>query len=641
MSAIQPYLLEIPTVPASQSSAPTANSTAGTGSTLGTGSTAGTSSTAGTGNSSDSPFGTYLSNATGAQSASGRSAGSASNANDKAPVASAPASIAATKSPSSLKASSPGNDQSSAKAPRDASSQPAGGGPNDPQSLLASSIAAASSAPAGNPKTSKPDAAKNSDTSATSTLSTPLLGAAPAQLVKGLLENHALGAAAAATSENSSSPGDRSPPVNAEGSGAPPALIAALGQATGARVTRSAAPVKPQSPAPSTTTSAATTAGQTAAAVADAVAAVLNIQAAASPTAAPGEATATAAAALLASDPKGTTASEAKPKKTAQDGKAAGQKPLGVVGPASTPPADSVSSTTQIATAGLSADAGGAGTSQTPQTLLFQSTPGAGSDSQAKLDGTGQSASSSAGSAAQVVDLSSHAPVGQTPFAGLTPAAGVVSGVSLAQTTATPEKASPVQSVSTGNSGPALSAQGSVYSLLAAPPVGLQNLISAHSTTSQNSTAGYNPAQVIEQVAYAIQVTHSGGQEMQLLLNPADLGALQVNVSVHDGVLSARLEAQNPTTQQILVDNLSQLKDSLTQQGVTFDRIDVHLAGSHTGSGGSGFADPSFGRQQQEALPWGQISGLAHAEKPELVRNSPALSGSGSRVPLKSLDIMV
>jgi len=60
-------------------------------------------------------------------------------------------------------------------------------------------------------------------------------------------------------------------------------------------------------------------------------------------------------------------------------------------------------------------------------------------------------------------------------------------------------------------------------------------------------------------------------------------------------ILSARLEAQSPATQQVLVDNLSQLKNSLTQQGVAFDRIDVHLAGSQTGSGGAGGGSGTIG----------------------------------------------
>ena len=166
----------------------------------------------------------------------------------------------------------------------------------------------------------------------------------------------------------------------------------------------------------------------------------------------------------------------------------------------------------------------------------------------------------------------------------------------------------------------------------------------AHSATLagfQGGGAEVNAAQVIQQTAYAIQVTRATGQGMQLQLNPSHLGPLSVNVSVHDGVLSARIEAQSPATQQILVDNLSQLKDSLTQQGVTFDRIDVHLAGSQTGSGGSGSADPSFGRQHEGRLPWEQAPLFPQSEN-DVPRQTPAAPrGPLAREPLTSLDIMV
>ena len=126
---------------------------------------------------------------------------------------------------------------------------------------------------------------------------------------------------------------------------------------------------------------------------------------------------------------------------------------------------------------------------------------------------------------------------------------------------------------------------------------------------------------------------------MQLHLNPPELGALQVDVSMHNGVLSARIEAQTPTAQQILTDNIAQLKDSLTQQGVSFDRIDVHLAGSNNGSGGTATADKSFGQQQDGGLPWDQQ--LVQPEGDTAAPRAPVPVARNSRVPLTTLDIMI
>ena len=133
--------------------------------------------------------------------------------------------------------------------------------------------------------------------------------------------------------------------------------------------------------------------------------------------------------------------------------------------------------------------------------------------------------------------------------------------------------------------------QNAANPLFAAPPPSLQALAAAFPGGNEAAVTGLNIAQVIDQVAHSIQVTYHGGQAMQVHLNPPELGSLQVDVSVNGGVLSARLEAQTPAAQQILVDNLSQLKNSLSQQGVSFDRIDVRLADSNRGAGGSGTAN--------------------------------------------------
>jgi flagellar hook-length control protein FliK len=176
------------------------------------------------------------------------------------------------------------------------------------------------------------------------------------------------------------------------------------------------------------------------------------------------------------------------------------------------------------------------------------------------------------------------------------------------------------------------------YLLFGAAPPSLQLQV-ANMPTTHAASSGSLSSFVLDQAAYAIQYSHANGQQMQLHLNPPELGALQVDVSMRDGVLSARIEAQTSAAQQILTDNISQLKDSLTQQGVSFDRIDVHLAGSNTGSGGAGSADKSFAQQQEGSLPWDQQ--FAQPESDESALRAPVPTVRNARIPLTSLDIMI
>jgi flagellar hook-length control protein FliK len=203
------------------------------------------------------------------------------------------------------------------------------------------------------------------------------------------------------------------------------------------------------------------------------------------------------------------------------------------------------------------------------------------------------------------------------------------------------DKSNPAQPPTANDAGLGAQNQGSQspgYLLFGAAPPSLQLQVSNFPAT-QAASSGSLTSVVLDQAAYAVQYSHANGQQMQLHLNPPELGALQVDVSMRDGVLSARIEAQTSTAQQILTDNISQLKDSLTQQGVSFDRIDVHLAGSNTGSGGTGTADKSFAQQQDGGLPWNQQ--FVQPESDDSAPLAPVSVVRNVRIPLTSLDIMI
>ncbi len=282
--------------------------------------------------------------------------------------------------------------------------------------------------------------------------------------------------------------------------------------------------------------------------------------------------------------------------------------------------------------------------STTTQTAPPSTGSGPGNDPSIQPAGTSAAASVIATNPSSLSTSFSGTVPADQPFSGIPASSALPANAAAGTGALASDQGTPGQPANSGSSDPGTlppGTQTSAYPLFGSAPAALQ-LHAANSLATQPiGGIATNVAQVIEQTAYAIQVTHSNGQEMQFLLNPPDLGALQVSVAVHDGVLSARLEAQNSTTRQILTDNISQLKNSLTEQGVSFDRIDVQLAGSNTSSNGSGTADQFFGRQQEGRLPWDQSPLLATPETDDPVRNNSAARGPVSRVPLTSLDIMV
>jgi flagellar hook-length control protein FliK len=116
---------------------------------------------------------------------------------------------------------------------------------------------------------------------------------------------------------------------------------------------------------------------------------------------------------------------------------------------------------------------------------------------------------------------------------------------------------------------------------------------------------------ISRQVLPALATAKGEGRAVVLRLDPPELGALRVQVTVRERSVVAVLEAERPETRQLLGDSLPQLREALQQQGFGIDRIEVSLADGRfddqhsAGAGGFG-GRQSGGREQGEpgaALP--------------------------------------
>lgn len=115
---------------------------------------------------------------------------------------------------------------------------------------------------------------------------------------------------------------------------------------------------------------------------------------------------------------------------------------------------------------------------------------------------------------------------------------------------------------------------------------------------------------VLDQVTSGVVSSHRGGHEVRLRLNPPELGSLLIDVAVREGVVTARLETSQAGTQQLLTDNIHQLRDALAQQGLVIDKLDVSLGDSRPdnsrgdqGSAGMSFSDGRSRDDQSAPAP--------------------------------------
>lgn len=99
---------------------------------------------------------------------------------------------------------------------------------------------------------------------------------------------------------------------------------------------------------------------------------------------------------------------------------------------------------------------------------------------------------------------------------------------------------------------------------------------------------------LVNRVARAVESTPPG-QSIKIRLNPSELGQLKVEIKIENGNMTAKIEAENPATRQVLLENLPQLRERLAESNINVQQFEVELMGQQTPQDGSAstFADHS------------------------------------------------
>jgi flagellar hook-length control protein FliK len=118
---------------------------------------------------------------------------------------------------------------------------------------------------------------------------------------------------------------------------------------------------------------------------------------------------------------------------------------------------------------------------------------------------------------------------------------------------------------------------------------------SLDSQSGANDLPQVDPSRFIGRVAKAFQTAQDRGGTLQLRLSPPELGALRIELSVKDGVMSASLQTENANARRLLLDHLPALRDRLAEQNIRVDRFDVDVRRESTG----GQTDARGSQQQQ------------------------------------------
>jgi len=79
-----------------------------------------------------------------------------------------------------------------------------------------------------------------------------------------------------------------------------------------------------------------------------------------------------------------------------------------------------------------------------------------------------------------------------------------------------------------------------------------------------------------------INVRANGVSNMVIQIDPPNLGKVDIRISVHDNIVKAYLIADNPEVRSIIENNLDNLKNSMNNQGLKVDQINVSTQQAYT-----------------------------------------------------------
>ena len=121
-------------------------------------------------------------------------------------------------------------------------------------------------------------------------------------------------------------------------------------------------------------------------------------------------------------------------------------------------------------------------------------------------------------------------------------------------------------------------------------------------SNSGTQISAYQEGKLVQRVLRGIEQLANGGGQVRLRLHPPELGALQMSLRMEGGQVFAKLEVENTTARDALLNNVQTLKDRMADQGMKVASFEVSVstdsAGSGMGSSGSQ-ADGGSGNQSR------------------------------------------
>lgn len=107
-------------------------------------------------------------------------------------------------------------------------------------------------------------------------------------------------------------------------------------------------------------------------------------------------------------------------------------------------------------------------------------------------------------------------------------------------------------------------------------------------SNSGTQISAYQEVKLVQRVLRGVEQLANGGGQVRLRLHPPELGSLQMSLRMEAGQVFAKLEVENSTARDALLNNVQSLKDRMAEQGMNVATFEVEVSTDSAGSGTSG-----------------------------------------------------
>lgn len=131
---------------------------------------------------------------------------------------------------------------------------------------------------------------------------------------------------------------------------------------------------------------------------------------------------------------------------------------------------------------------------------------------------------------------------------------------------------------------------------------------STPATAPDRSPAGSGVGDVdrvrfLQRVSTAFRAADEQGGQIRLRLSPPELGSLKLELSVHNGLMTAHVQAETDTARNLLLDHLPQLRERLADHNIKIDHFDVELMNQQSGTPQNYSQNPNDGSSPPQFGP--------------------------------------